>query len=47
MGTASLTYRHEDGTNYCRITDDLIVGSCLQQPRDLDACVAAPPAVPP
>lgn len=30
MGSAVLTYRHEDGTNYTRILDDLIVGSCLQ-----------------
>lgn len=36
MGSAVLTYRHEDGMNYCRILDDLIVGSCLQTPADLD-----------
>ncbi len=35
MGT-SLTYRHEDGMNYTRILDDLIVGSCLQTPEDAD-----------
>ena len=35
MGT-SLTYRHEDGMNYNRILDDLIVGSCLQTPEDAD-----------
>ena len=37
MGSAVLTYRHEDGMNYSRILDDLIVGSCLQTPADLDA----------
>jgi hypothetical protein len=36
MGSATLTYRHEDGMNYNRILDDLIVGSCLQTPDDLD-----------
>ncbi|KAL4443451.1 hypothetical protein ABPG75_011188 [Micractinium tetrahymenae] len=36
MGSAVLTYRHEDGMNYCRILDDLIVGSCLQTPADVD-----------
>lgn len=35
MGT-SLTYRHEDGMNYDRILEDLIVGSCLQAPEDVD-----------
>lgn len=35
MGT-TLTYRHEDGINYNRILPDLIVGSCLQTPEDLD-----------
>lgn len=33
---AALTYRHEDGMNYNRILDDLIVGSCLQQATDVD-----------
>lgn len=33
---APLTYRHEDGMNYNRILDDLIVGSCLQRPEDVD-----------
>jgi len=36
MGAASLTYRHEDGMNYNRILDDLIVGSCLQRAEDVD-----------
>ncbi|PSC72542.1 phosphoglucan phosphatase amyloplastic [Micractinium conductrix] len=36
MGSTTLTYRHEDGTNYCRILDDLIVGSCLQTVADVD-----------
>ncbi|KAF6266795.1 protein-tyrosine phosphatase-like protein [Scenedesmus sp. NREL 46B-D3] len=36
MGT-SLTYRHEDGINYSRVLPDLIVGSCLQGPGDVDA----------
>ena len=31
---ASLTYRHEDGMNYNRILDNIIVGSCLQTPED-------------
>nr|QKY15166.1 phosphoglucan phosphatase (LSF) [Polytomella parva] len=35
MGTA-LTYRHEDGLNFTRIYPDLIVGSCLQTPADVD-----------
>jgi hypothetical protein len=34
----SLTYRHEDGMNYARIVDGLLVGSCLQTPADLDKC---------
>jgi len=33
---AALTYRHEDGMNYNRILEDLIVGSCLQQATDVD-----------
>lgn len=36
MGSASLTYRHEEGMNFHRIHDDLIVGSCLQSADDLD-----------
>lgn len=36
MGSATLTYRHEDGTNWNRILDDLVVGSCLQTPKDVD-----------
>jgi hypothetical protein len=35
MGT-SLVYRHELGTNWDRITPDLIVGSCPQTPADVD-----------
>jgi hypothetical protein len=35
MGT-SLTYRHEKGINYNVILPDLIVGSCLQTPEDVD-----------
>jgi hypothetical protein len=31
-----LTYRHEDGMNFAYILDDIIVGSCLQTPADLD-----------
>lgn len=34
---APLIYRHEDGMNYTRILDDLIVGSCLQTPEDVVA----------
>ncbi|XP_048490859.1 phosphoglucan phosphatase DSP4, amyloplastic isoform X3 [Beta vulgaris subsp. vulgaris] len=33
---ASLTYRHELGMNYNFIRPDLIVGSCLQTPADVD-----------
>lgn len=35
MGSV-LTYRHEDGMNFAHVLDDLIVGSCLQTPQDLD-----------
>ncbi|GLI59461.1 hypothetical protein VaNZ11_001341 [Volvox africanus] len=35
MGT-TLTYHHELGINYNRILPDLIVGSCLQTPADVD-----------
>ena len=35
MGT-HFVYRHEDGMNYNRILDDLIVGSCLQVEADVD-----------
>ncbi|KAK6929123.1 AMP-activated protein kinase, glycogen-binding domain, partial [Dillenia turbinata] len=33
---AVLTYRHELGMNYNFIQPDLIVGSCLQKPEDVD-----------
>ncbi|XP_068645435.1 phosphoglucan phosphatase DSP4, amyloplastic-like isoform X2 [Aristolochia californica] len=33
---AALTYRHELGMNYNYILQDLIVGSCLQTPEDVD-----------
>ncbi|KAJ4837139.1 Phosphoglucan phosphatase dsp4, amyloplastic [Turnera subulata] len=33
---AVLTYRHELGMNYNFITPELIVGSCLQTPEDVD-----------
>nr|XP_043616630.1 phosphoglucan phosphatase DSP4, amyloplastic-like [Erigeron canadensis] len=33
---AVLTYRHELGMNYDFISPDLIVGSCLQTPADID-----------
>ena len=35
MGS-SLTYRHEDGMNYAEILENLVVGSCLQTPEDVD-----------
>lgn len=35
MGT-SLTYVHEAGMNYDRITPDIVVGSCLQTADDVD-----------
>lgn len=35
MGT-SLTYVHEAGMNYNRITPDIIVGSCPQVASDVD-----------
>ncbi|KAK9820509.1 hypothetical protein WJX72_011109 [[Myrmecia] bisecta] len=34
-----LTYRHEDGMNFAHVLDNLIVGSCLQKPADLDRLV--------
>jgi hypothetical protein len=40
MGT-TLTYRHEDGINYNFVLPDLIVGSCLQGPEDVDRLQAA------
>ena len=33
---ATLTYDHSLGMNYTRILDDLIVGSCLQKPTDVE-----------
>ncbi|PKA48056.1 Phosphoglucan phosphatase DSP4, chloroplastic [Apostasia shenzhenica] len=36
---ADLTYRHELGMNYNFIRPDLIVGSCLQSPSDVDKLV--------
>ncbi|XP_020572379.1 phosphoglucan phosphatase DSP4, amyloplastic [Phalaenopsis equestris] len=36
---AVLTYRHELGMNYNFILPDLIVGSCLQNPSDVDKLV--------
>ena len=38
MKDDSLIYRHEHGMNYAHLTDDLIVGSCLQTPEDVDKC---------
>ncbi|GAQ77869.1 protein tyrosine phosphate [Klebsormidium nitens] len=38
MGTA-LTYRHELGMNFAHVLPDLIVGSCLQKPADVDRLV--------
>ena len=35
MGS-KLTYVHEDGINFDRISPDLIVGSCLQSAADVD-----------
>jgi hypothetical protein len=35
MGS-KLTYVHEDGINFNRISPDLIVGSCLQTAADVD-----------
>ena len=31
-----LTYNHEAGMNFAHVLDDLMVGSCLQTPADLD-----------
>ncbi|CAI7756651.1 unnamed protein product, partial [Closterium sp. NIES-54] len=36
MGNTALVYRHELGMNYARVLPNLIVGSCLQSPLDLD-----------
>lgn len=35
MGS-TLTYCHENGINFAHVLDDLIVGSCLQTPEDLN-----------
>ena len=35
-----LTYCHEDGINYANILEDVMVGSCLQTPEDVDRCAA-------
>eukprot|EP00241_Pyramimonas_parkeae_P005442 CAMPEP_0114231364 /NCGR_PEP_ID=MMETSP0058-20121206/4001_1 /TAXON_ID=36894 /ORGANISM="Pyramimonas parkeae, CCMP726" /LENGTH=349 /DNA_ID=CAMNT_0001342701 /DNA_START=88 /DNA_END=1137 /DNA_ORIENTATION=+ len=35
MGS-SLSYNHDEGINYARVTDRLIVGSCLQTAADVD-----------
>lgn len=35
----NLVYTHEDGMNYNLIKNDIIVGSCLQAPADVDTCV--------
>lgn len=35
MGS-TLTYRHEDGMNYAKAFDNIIVGSCLQTAADID-----------
>lgn len=35
MGSA-LSYRHEKGINFADILDNLMVGSCLQTPEDVD-----------
>ncbi|KAI8476474.1 MAG: phosphatases II [Monoraphidium minutum] len=40
MGTG-LTYRHEAGINWNHIMPDLIVGSCLQTPDDVDKLAEA------
>jgi hypothetical protein len=37
---AVLTYRHDAGTNFTRVADGLIVGSCLQTPADVDRVAA-------
>jgi hypothetical protein len=37
----TLTYRHEDGINWNYVLPDLIVGSCLQGPEDVDRLQAA------
>uniref|UniRef100_A0A1D1ZZI8 Tyrosine specific protein phosphatases domain-containing protein n=1 Tax=Auxenochlorella protothecoides TaxID=3075 RepID=A0A1D1ZZI8_AUXPR len=40
MGSASLVYCHEDGMNYTRILDNLIVGSCPQTAEDIERLVS-------
>ena len=32
----TLTYRHEDRMNFAIVMDDILVGSCLQTPQDVD-----------
>lgn len=41
MMGGSLTYVHENGMNFNRITDDIIVGSCLQVADDADRCASS------
>lgn len=36
MEDTSLVYCHEKGMNYARLTPDIIIGSCLQTPTDVD-----------
>ena len=38
MEDDSLVYRHDRGMNYAYLADDIIVGSCLQTPVDVDKC---------
>jgi len=39
MEDDSLVYRHDKGMNYAYLTDDVIIGSCLQTPSDVDKLV--------
>lgn len=39
LGFTTLDFRYQDGVDYTRVWDDVIVGSCLQGAADVDWCV--------
>lgn len=42
MKDDSLIYHHDKGMNYAYLTDDVIIGSCLQTPSDVDKSLKIP-----
>lgn len=36
MSDDSLIYHHDRGMNYAHLTDDILIGSCLQTASDVD-----------